>query len=404
MWISSYTNMAIGGYVTNGQIYYTDVCTEGISACQLMQVYVADNITANNWNYNSQGASGILGYGPRSPFWTAYTNTQGIAYSSAVLVPPTLGLGAAYDANEITFGSLGSYSTYTTSPLVINANVLQAQPVYDIDRFAFGVTYSDGSAYYSNFTSTNAAAQFTTSFDGMGLPSSLYKQYEQLVLNATLNMTTPAVCTNTTNGFCTLSQSCKSLSASISPFAFQVQFTGAANYINVPLSAFLVDTNGMCQINVVELTDNAAESSNVIFGANFYMTFFVAQQNTYALASGSEVITAQQLQIFVSLDNPYSAAYVGNAIYPLGPDPFAPISPTPPSPTPSSSDAGWIVALVIVILILAGFLGWAVWKWRSTSNQQDQIVYQENNAASEKKLIDQHRSAGNINSDDDEDV
>jgi hypothetical protein len=62
---------------------------------------------------------------------------------------------------------------------VINANVLQAQPVYDIDRFAFGVTYSDGSsAYYSNFTAKNAAAQFTTSFDGMGLPSSLYKQYE----------------------------------------------------------------------------------------------------------------------------------------------------------------------------------------------------------------------------------
>jgi predicted negative regulator of RcsB-dependent stress response len=54
-----------------------------------------------------------------------------------------------------------------------------------------------------------------------------------------------------------------------------------------------------------------------------------------------------------------------------------------------------------VILILAGFLGWAVWKWRSTSNQQNDIEYQENNAASEKKLIDQHRS---INSDDVEDV
>jgi hypothetical protein len=179
VWVSSYTNVSIGGYVTNGQIYYTDVCTEGISACQLMQVYVADTITANNWNFNVQGASGILGYGPRSPFWTAYTNTQGIAYSSAVLVPPTQGLGASYYSNsEVTFGSLGSYSTYTTSPLVINANVLQAQPVYDIDRFAFGITYSDGKAYYSNFTAKNVAAQFTTSFEGMGLPSSLYKQYE----------------------------------------------------------------------------------------------------------------------------------------------------------------------------------------------------------------------------------
>lgn len=296
VWQSSYSNVSIGGYVTNGQIYYTNVCTSTDSACQVMSVYVADTIIANNWNYDVQGAWGILGYGPRSAFWQAYINTQGIAYSSTVLVPVSLALGAYYDSNEITFGSLGSYSTYTSEPVIINANMLGAQPVYDMDRFGFGVTYSDGSAYYNNFTGASSmSAQFTPNFEGMGLPSSLYKQYESLVLNATSLMSTPATCTNGTNGYCVLPGSCSSLAAALDVYSFQVQFANASNYINVPLSAFLFDESGKCGINVVSLPDGQADTSNVVFGANFYMAFFVAQQSTYALVTGQETLTAVEL-------------------------------------------------------------------------------------------------------------
>lgn len=77
-----------------------------------------------------------------------------------------------------------------------------------------------------------------------------------------------------------------------------MHFEGASNYINVPLSAFLIDQNGQCAIQVVNLPSDAG--SNVIFGANFYMAFFVAQQSTYALTGTSEVLTGVELQIFVS--------------------------------------------------------------------------------------------------------
>jgi len=49
---------------------------------------------------------------------------------------------------------------------------------------------------------------------------------------------------------------------------------------------------------------------------------------------------------------------------------------------------GWIITFVILVLILAVFLGWAVYKWRVTSKNQTQdyknVVYdQENTDASE---------------------
>jgi len=201
VWVGSYTNATIGGYVTNGQNYYTTVCTESSSACQVMLVYVADQILDNLWNNNVQGAWGILGYGPRSQFWQSFINPAGLAYSSTVLLPAPFALGASfYDSNQITFGSLGSYNTYTTQPLKLTANILGAEPVYDIKTFGFGVTYTDNTAYYANFTDASVSAQFTPNFEGMGLPTKLYKQYETLVLNATSQSSTAAVCSNGTDG------------------------------------------------------------------------------------------------------------------------------------------------------------------------------------------------------------
>jgi len=103
-----------------------------------------------------------------------------------------------------------------------------------------------------------------------------------------------------------------------------------------------------------------------VFGAQFYQAFFVAQQSVYALTGGVDTLIGQDMQIFVSHDNAYATANITNTTFLVGPNPFAPVAPpTPPSPTPSSSSVGWIIALVIVFLILAVFLGWAVYKWRT---------------------------------------
>jgi hypothetical protein len=34
-----------------------------------MKVYAADVIHEDNWNYDTESASGVLGYGSNSPFW-----------------------------------------------------------------------------------------------------------------------------------------------------------------------------------------------------------------------------------------------------------------------------------------------------------------------------------------------
>jgi len=86
-----------------------------------MKVHVAELIYEDNWNYGLDAAYGILGYGSGSPFWEGYTDTSGDAYYSIVLVSSDsesdedeedFGFGEFYSSSEISFGSVGDYSSY----------------------------------------------------------------------------------------------------------------------------------------------------------------------------------------------------------------------------------------------------------------------------------------------------
>jgi heme/copper-type cytochrome/quinol oxidase subunit 2 len=61
---------------------------------------------------------------------------------------------------------------------------------------------------------------------------------------------------------------------------------------------------------------------------------------------------------------------------PMGDNPFyVVISPNEPSDTASII---WIVILCVVISLLAGFLGWSIYRWRQTAeetNDKRYIVY-----------------------------
>jgi len=146
-----------------------------------------------------------------------------------------------------------------------------------------------------------------------------------------------------------------------------VLFTSAVepynNHINVPLAAFAVDVPSGCKLNVNNLNSEGAESKNVVFGAQFYTAFFAATENVYSTIAGDDKLRGVDTTIYTSHDSPYTACYIGNETLPIGTNPFytAPVTPS------SSADVGWIIALVIVVIILAAFLGWAVYKWRVTS-------------------------------------
>lgn len=59
---------------------------------------------------------------------------------------------------------------------------------------------------------------------------------------------------------------------------------------------------------------------------------------------------------------------------PEGTNPFytAPVLPS------DSADVVWIIVLCVIVVVLAGFLGWAVYKWRKAAaetNDKRMIVY-----------------------------
>jgi len=70
--IGKFIEKEFGGYLCSGQIYLDEIMI-GDSA-RFMQVYVAELITENAWNYDLEGAYGILGYGGDSGFWNEYIN------------------------------------------------------------------------------------------------------------------------------------------------------------------------------------------------------------------------------------------------------------------------------------------------------------------------------------------
>lgn len=145
-------------------------------------------------------------------------------------------------------------------------------------------------------------------------------------------------------------------------------------YMRVPLAAFAVNYNNKCRIVVTNLDIEQEDSSNVILGGMFFQEFFGAFTNTYNKTTGS--VVAQDLELFIQLSSSWNASYIGDEMLPEGTNPFytAPI-------TPASSDNAsviWIIVLCVIIVLLAGFLGWAVYKWRKTAqetNDKRYIVY-----------------------------
>lgn len=55
----------------------------------------------------------------------------------------------------------------------------------------------------------------------------------------------------------------------------------------------------------------------------------------------------------------------------MGTNPFY----TPPLPPNDTTAVIWIIVLCIIIVVLAGFLGWAVYKWRITSKSSSDTRY-----------------------------
>lgn len=71
--VTSFNDQVFGGYTVSGQIYLSEVCFGTIN-CQAMNVYSGDTVSKNEWNWNEDGAYGIIGLGVNSGLWNSFTN------------------------------------------------------------------------------------------------------------------------------------------------------------------------------------------------------------------------------------------------------------------------------------------------------------------------------------------
>lgn len=65
----------------------------------------------------------------------------------------------------------------------ISANMSTDVPSYNMTKFGFGIAYNDTSSYFYNFTNVSPAV-YTPSYQGLGLPDAMYKEYSQKVYEA----------------------------------------------------------------------------------------------------------------------------------------------------------------------------------------------------------------------------
>lgn len=105
----------------------------------------------------------------------------------------------------------------------------------------------------------------------------------------------------------------------------------------------------------------------MILGGLFFQEFFGVFQNQYNQTTGSQ--QAQAAQLYIQISSSFPQSYIGNEMLPMGVNPF--IKPTP-TPTPDKASVIWIIILCIIVVLLAGFLGWAIYKWRTAEKESEE--------------------------------
>jgi len=87
----TFTGKQFGGYLVTGKVYLDTICYD-TTFCKVIEVFAGENVTIDAWLYDQEGAYGILGYGPNSPFWNQYIDpvTATATYLIALADPDSI--------------------------------------------------------------------------------------------------------------------------------------------------------------------------------------------------------------------------------------------------------------------------------------------------------------------------
>jgi len=111
---------------------------------------------------------------------------------------------------------------------------------------------------------------------GLGLPSELYEDVVELLEGIEEEINCGEFDDNTTP-YCTIPNPCNQYTV-FSNYSFQLNFTGATNYVRVPLGVFAQTSGTSCNLYVQDI---GTSKNNVIIGAMFFQEFYGAFSNNY---------------------------------------------------------------------------------------------------------------------------
>lgn len=369
----TFSDASFGGYVASGTTYTSEICFGDVN-CKYIDVYSAQSVSQNNWNYNQDGTFGIIGMGPGSFIWEGFVDpeTKTSVWSIELARTSFFGdntLSSDSTSSNITFGSANDapYQGHDSVYMTALSNYS-----YGLESLGFGIVYEENGVDSSEFfygLSTAYPVTFNTNFRGMGLPANVYSQFVTLLTYVTAGNLT---CDNTVDGICVLPGACSEWSG-LTDYGFKMSFSNEVNgnYMRVPLSTFAekVLIGGgeyKCNINVNYLDTTSAQSSQIIMGGLFFQEFFGVFTNDYHSVQTPD----QSAKFYVGQSSMY-ASYVGNEDLPTGVNPFI---PSPPSPTPSESSglsAVWIVVICLIAACLLGFLAFLLYKYKVATAQKN---------------------------------
>ena len=73
--VGTFSYSKTGGFIVSGTSYTSELCFGDIN-CKFVTVYGVDQVSADNWLYDTNGAYGIIGAGPRSHIWEGFVDNE----------------------------------------------------------------------------------------------------------------------------------------------------------------------------------------------------------------------------------------------------------------------------------------------------------------------------------------
>lgn len=375
-----FTGHSAGGYNFAGWSTSQGVdmkITETQSVTFTDNVEVVDEIFTDSWLYENlnqvNNGAWAIGYGSKFAEQFTFRDTTLISYQSGWIQNQTWAASNTEFVVGIPDITIG-YQPWNSSPDQVYLNSTSTRFEFAIDSFEFGQLNYEADVPTSGYfepIALDTTALVALNARGMALPSEMFETFAVL-----LNNITSAVCLGDQGGWCYMMQPCENY-PELWDLQFKVKFTGAENYVIVPVGSFSFNHASSCFLQIEPLIEGKPMSDQIVFGALFMQNF--ESQFLFNYTTDAENKTSLLLKPTSTV--PLTGMYSGSATYTTGVNPFNPEIPSPSDPSSDSGALVWILVIATLALICLGVAIFYFFKAKAADSKTILNINQNNSAA-----------------------